>query len=179
MATSSNLDERTLHEVYLPAFEIAVKEAQPWSVMAAYNPVNGVYATENSLLLQDILRSRWGFEGFVVSDWVSTAYEELVKLADQKAAIRYAAGYTEEGATTEELLDEARRQAKAVEVAIVFAGLPDSYESEGFDRLRKPGRIHRYDAEPHARRSGGQKESRHDDERVPGRHAGVQNSHLF
>src|SRR6202045_3571929 len=69
MATSSNLDERTLHEVYLPAFEIAVKEAQPWSVMAAYNPVNGVYATENSLLLQDILRSRWGFEGFVVSDW--------------------------------------------------------------------------------------------------------------
>jgi acyl-CoA thioesterase YciA len=131
------------------------------------------------LLLQDILRSRWGFEGFVVSDWVSTAYEELVKLADQTAAIRYAAGYTEEGATTEELLDEARRQAKAVEVAIVFAGLPDSYESEGFDRLRKPGRIHRYDAEPHARRSGGQKESRHDDQRVPGRHAGVQNSRLF
>jgi beta-glucosidase len=65
---------------------------------------------------------------------VSTAYEELVKLADQKAAIRYAAGYTEEGETTEELLDEARQQAKAVEVVIVFAGLPDSYESEGFDR---------------------------------------------
>src|SRR5260370_27983125 len=69
MATSSNLDERTLHEVYLPAFEIAVREAQPWSVMAAYNPFNGVYATENSLLLQDILRIRWDFEGFVVSDW--------------------------------------------------------------------------------------------------------------
>ena len=69
MAASSNLDERTLHEVYLPAFEIAVKEAQPWSVMAAYNPINGVYATENSLFLQDILRTRWGFEGFVVSDW--------------------------------------------------------------------------------------------------------------
>src|SRR6516165_4265094 len=69
MVTSSNLDERTLHELYLPAFEIAVKEAQPWSVMAAYNPVNHVYATENSLLLCDILRTQWGFEGFVVSDW--------------------------------------------------------------------------------------------------------------
>src|SRR6516164_749634 len=69
MVTSSNLDERTLNELYLPAFEIAVKEAQPWSVMAAYNPVNHVYATENSLLLRDILRQRWGFEGFVVSDW--------------------------------------------------------------------------------------------------------------
>src|SRR5215831_318003 len=69
MAISSNLDERTLREVYLLAFEIAVKEAQPWSVMAAYNPVNHVYATENSLLLRDILRTQWGFEGFVVSDW--------------------------------------------------------------------------------------------------------------
>jgi len=262
MATSSNLDERTLQEIYLPAFEIAVREAQPWSVMAAYNPVNHVHATQNDLLLQEILRSRWGFEGFVLSDWgavhdrvaevnaglslempgsgdynrnkileavragqlsiekleeavvpllavilrakdlhrpgatfdagrhdalarraageslvllkndsnllpldveksktiavigafaktpryqgagssrvnptrVSTAHEELMKLADQKAIIRYAAGYTEEGATTEELLDEARQQAKAAEVAIVFAGLPDSYESEGFDR---------------------------------------------
>ena len=69
MTTSSNLDERTLHEIYLPAFEIAVREAQPWSVMAAYNLVNGVPATENVLLLQKILRAQWGFRGFVVSDW--------------------------------------------------------------------------------------------------------------
>src|ERR1700760_3919799 len=69
MATSSNLDERTLHEIYLPAFEIAVREAQPWSVMAAYNPVNGIHAAENEPLLRDILRTKWGYKGFVVSDW--------------------------------------------------------------------------------------------------------------
>src|SRR5580704_10883053 len=60
MVANSNLDERTLHEVYLPAFEIAVKEAQPWSVMAAYNPVNGVHAAENAILLREILRTKWG-----------------------------------------------------------------------------------------------------------------------
>ena len=262
MAASSNLDERTLYELYLTAFEIAVREVQPWSVMAAYNPVNHVYATENSLLLRDILRTQWGFEGFVVSDWgavhdgvaavnaglslempgsgdylrnriieavragrllpskldeavvplltvilkandlgrsgaafdagshdalarraageslvllknsgrllpldfrqiktialigafaktpryqgagssqvnptrISTAYDELVKLVDKNTVVRYAAGYTEEGRTTEDLIEEARQQAKAAEVAVVFAGLPSSYESEGFDR---------------------------------------------
>jgi beta-glucosidase len=262
METNSNLDERTLHEIYLPAFEIAVKEAQPWSIMAAYNPVNRVFATENRLLLHDILRTRWGFEGFVVSDWgavhdgvagvnaglslempgsgdylrkkiieavrtgrlstgkvdeavgrllavilkakenqrfevtfdleqhdalvrqaageslillknegqllplnveqtktiavigafaktpryqgsgssqvnptrVSTAYEELLKLVGTDTVIGYAAGYDTDGATTADLIEEAAGQARAAEVAIVFAGLPDSYESEGFDR---------------------------------------------
>ena len=263
MAANSNLDERTLHEVYLPAFEIAVKESQPWSVMAAYNPVNGIHAAENGLLLNEILRSQWGFRGFVVSDWgavhdrvkgvkgglnlempgsgaynrnkiieaarrgdissavldeivvkllaiileakerhrpstifdatqhdtlareaageslvllknaenllpldlgktkaiaiigafakmpryqgagssqvnptgVSTAYDELVKLADRGVAIRYAAGYTDEGTTTDELITQAAKEAKNAQVAIVFAGLPDSFESEGFDRF--------------------------------------------
>jgi beta-glucosidase len=262
MSTSSNLDERTLHEIYLPAFEIAVKEAQPWTVMAAYNLVNGVPATEDGLLLKEILRKAWGFRGFVVSDWgavndhakgvnagmnlempgsgdyhrnriiegvgsgqispealdevvetllavileakdrhrpggtfdearhdalarqagaesivllkntarllplevgkiksialigafaktpryqgagssqvnptrVSAAYDELVKLVGKEAAIRYASGYTEEGTTTVQLVDEARRQAAGADVAVVFAGLPDSFESEGFDR---------------------------------------------
>ena len=262
METSSNLDERTLHEIYLPAFEIAVKEAQPWSVMAAYNLVNGVYATENNLLLQDILRARWSFQGFVVSDWgavhdrlkgvkaglslempgsgdyhakkiveavhaghlsrdeldavvvpllavvlkakdlhedgiifdidqhdrlartaasesivllknrgdllplrvglaqtiaiigkfakspryqgagssqvnptkISAAYDELVKLVGSSATIHYAEGYTDEGATTDELVEDATNLANNANVAVIFAGLPDSFESEGIDR---------------------------------------------
>jgi beta-glucosidase len=69
MATSSDLDERTLNEIYLPAFEMAVKGAQPWSVMSSYNLVNGIYASEDERLLQNILRDRWGFTGFIVSEW--------------------------------------------------------------------------------------------------------------
>jgi beta-glucosidase len=69
---SAEIDERTLHEIYLPAFEAAVKEASVGSVMAAYNKVNGVYASENAHLLRDILKTEWGFEGFVVSDWGAT-----------------------------------------------------------------------------------------------------------
>ena len=262
MATSSNVDERTLHEIYLPAFEIAVKESQPWTVMSAYNLVNGTYASEHRELLRDILRDQWGFQGFVVSDWgginervagleggtdlempgsgdynskkiiaavqegrlsretldrsvkevlavilkakdnrqktadfdvdahhalareagsesivllknhenllplnlaklnrialigafartpryqgsgssqvnptkVSNAYDELVALAGGDGKFVYAAGYDAEGDVTDDLLEEARQVASSAEAAVVFAGLPDSYESEGFDR---------------------------------------------
>lgn len=65
---SSEVDERTLREIYMPAFEIAI-QAQPWTIMCSYNPVNGVYASENAWLLKDILRDEFCFNGVIVSDW--------------------------------------------------------------------------------------------------------------
>ncbi len=69
LSINVNVDERTLREIYLPAFERAVKKAQPWTVMCAYNKLNGYYGSESHKLLVDILKEEWGFEGFVVSDW--------------------------------------------------------------------------------------------------------------
>lgn len=260
MASDSIVDERTLHEVYLRAFEIAINKSQPWSVMSAYNKVNGTHVSENKLLLTNILRKRWGFKGIVVSDWgavhdivasiqsglqlempgnphspqkiidainsgeltheqldaavsqllqsvfkvaearksdatydksahhelarqaaaesivllknkgnllpitpshnlkiavigqfaktpryqgagssqvnptqLSPAYDELVKIYGEKA-ITFAKGYKDDGSTTDTLLAEADRIAHKAHVVLVFAGLPDQYESEGFDR---------------------------------------------
>lgn len=63
------VDERTLHELYFPAFKAAVQEGGAWSVMAAYNQVNGAFASENDYLLNEVLKKRWGFRGLVMSDW--------------------------------------------------------------------------------------------------------------
>jgi beta-glucosidase len=69
MYNNSNMDTRTLHEIYLTPFEIAVKKAQPWTIMACYNRVQGVYGTQSPYLLTDILKKEWGFKGIVISDW--------------------------------------------------------------------------------------------------------------
>lgn len=69
MAMDAIVDERTLREIYLTGFEIAVKEGKAKSIMSSYNQINGVYANENEHLLQEILRKEWGFDGFVVTDW--------------------------------------------------------------------------------------------------------------
>ena len=66
---SAEVDERTLREIYLPAFEHVVTEADPWTLMCSYNRINGVYSAENSWLLTTVLRDEWGFGGLVMSDW--------------------------------------------------------------------------------------------------------------
>ena len=260
MSNNSVVDERTLNEIYFPAFEMAVKEAQPWTVMCSYNRFNGIYASENPYLLHQILKEKWGLKGFVVSDWgavneraagvaaglhlempssggannlkvidavkkgtlsesrldeiiaelvavtlkakdshkkgivvnkvkhhelarqisgecivllkndnailplqsqlkkvaiigdfaktpryqgagssqvrptqIANALEELQKLA-KGTQFSFATGYTPAGETDATKIAEAVRNAKDAEVAIVFAGLPDIYESEGYDR---------------------------------------------
>ncbi|MBQ7868484.1 MAG: glycoside hydrolase family 3 C-terminal domain-containing protein [Clostridia bacterium] len=69
MSSDSVVDERTLREIYYPAFESAVKEGKAWTVMCSYNRLNGEYASQHRGLLTDLLRGEWGFDGYVVSDW--------------------------------------------------------------------------------------------------------------
>lgn len=66
---SSNMDERTMHEIYLAAFEGAIKKHKPWSVMSSYNRVNNIHTTESAEILTGLLREKWGFDGYVMSDW--------------------------------------------------------------------------------------------------------------
>jgi beta-glucosidase len=262
MVGDSVVGARALHELYLRSFEIAVREANPWTIMCAYNKVNGVHAAENKTLLTEYLREDWGFTGIVLSDWgavndrvegiraglnlempssggfndqkivtavksgeldvatldkivadlltvilraqagtranatfdpdahhalarkvageglvllknddrtlplapgrdrriaiigefarnpryqgagssqvnptrLDNAYDELLALLDDPAVATFSAGYDWEGTSTQALQDEAVAAARNADHAVVFVGLPDSYESEGFDR---------------------------------------------
>ncbi len=78
LTISSVVAERPLREIYLKPFQMAVREAGPWSIMSSYNKINGVSASENAYLLKDILKGEWGFEGFVMSDWTGTYSPNVV-----------------------------------------------------------------------------------------------------
>lgn len=79
LSSDSRIDERTLHEIYLAAFEGAVKKEKPWTVMCSYNRINGTYAAQNHKYLTEVLRDQWNFDGYVMSDWgaVNNRVEDL------------------------------------------------------------------------------------------------------
>jgi beta-glucosidase len=69
LRVSADVDERSLREIYLRAFELVIRDARPWAVMSAYNRINSVFASENPWLLSDVLREEWNYDGVVISDW--------------------------------------------------------------------------------------------------------------
>ncbi len=118
MFVDAQIDERTLREIYLTAFEIAVKEAQPWTVMCSYNRVNGEYASENHKLLTEILKDEWKFEGFVVSDWGAVhdrvaalkAGLDLEMPGAQPTRVQEIIAAVRDGSLDEDVLDETIRR---------------------------------------------------------------------
>ncbi|WP_084106328.1 glycoside hydrolase family 3 C-terminal domain-containing protein [Demequina sp. NBRC 110056] len=121
MFMSSDLEERTLREIYLRAFERVVRDAEPWTVMAAYNRVNGVFATESRWLLTEVLRDEWGFDGVVVSDW-GAVWDRVASLSagldlDMPANPRHVAEVADavrDGSLGEDVVDVAARRIIAL-----------------------------------------------------------------
>ncbi len=108
--SSSEIDERTAREIYLTAFETVVKKAQPWTVMASYNKVNGTHSTANKYYLDEVLRNEWGFEGLVVSDWCATH--------DRPGAIAAGTDLTMPAEDTDHLIVEAVKNGALPEEAL-------------------------------------------------------------
>ena len=139
-ASDSVMDERTLREIYLTAFEIAVKEARPKSIMCAYNEINGVYANENAHLLQEILRDEWGFDGFVVSDWGSNnnfvegvrsgANLEMPATGGDSGSQLVKA--VQKGSLAEEIVD--KRVDELLDVVLSTRAACDACKGKSFDR---------------------------------------------
>ncbi len=143
MASDSIVDERTLREIYLAGFEIAVREARPKSIMTSYNQVNGVYANENKHLLQEILRDEWGFDGFAVSDWGASndhvegiragSHLEMPTTGGDSDEELIRAG--QEGRISEELLDQ--RLDELLDVILSTHQALEEGKNKGFSREQR------------------------------------------
>lgn len=138
-ASDSVVDERTLREIYLTNFEIAVKEGRPRCIMSSYNMINGVYANENEHLLQEILRDQWGFDGFVVSDWgAGNDFVEGVRAGSHLEmpstggdSAEYLKKALAGGKISEDLVD--RRVDELLDVVFSTHSAVQAYEGKTFD----------------------------------------------
>lgn len=146
MRRDSQVDERTLREIYLRGFGRVVTQAQPWTVMCSYNKVNGTYASENRWLLTDVLRGEWGFEGAVVSDW-GAVHDRVVSLQagldlempahpEHEAAVNAAVA---EGRISEGVIDQAYARLERVlrKAVAAFEHAPDSFDVEAHHALAR------------------------------------------
>ena len=146
MSVDSVVDQRTLREIYLTGFEIAVKEGKPKAIMSSYNPVNGTYANENAFLLQQVLRKEWGFDGFVVSDWgacndpVAAIQNgsDLNMPAPGLGNAAYVVRQVREGKLSEQALDERLAELLPVILETTAAyNLKPSYDKDAHHALAK------------------------------------------
>ena len=139
---SSEVDERTLREIYLEPFRLAIRNSKPWAVMSAYNRINGTYACENDHTLKDILKGEWGFDGIVMSDWFGT-YDRNVPSGALDLEIPGSARWMSEehvkralddGPLTEAMLDDkVRRLLGVIEKAGLF-GKPELHPERSEDK---------------------------------------------
>ena len=138
MSSDSRVDERTLREIYLAAFEGAVRKEKPWTVMCSYNKINGTYAAQNHKYLTEVLRDEWGFEGYVMSDWgaVNNRVEDLKAGLDLEmpssmgANDRLIVGAVQSGELEESVLDTAVERI----LNVVFHYEENRDRSAEFDR---------------------------------------------
>ncbi len=148
LRVSAEIDERTLREIYLAAFETVVKSAQPWTVMCSYNRINGVYASEDPWLLTEVLRDEWGFGGVVVSDWGAVNHRDAGVAAGLDLEMPSSGGTGTQvildaiaaGTLAEELVDQAvARMLALVQRAGAIEPL-DDFDADAHHELCPPDR---------------------------------------
>ena len=145
MISNSAVDERALREIYLAGFEIAVKEGQPWSMMCAYNQLNGSFCSENRRLLTEILREEWGFDGAVISDWGAVSNRARAAGAGLDLEMPGTAGYSDaylrkalaDGTLTMAEVDECAANVLTLMLRTRDAGRKETIDFEGHHALAR------------------------------------------